>query len=538
MRQSNGDPRPTRRSVLAGASVLVLGACTSGGTTAGSGESGSPSAKGSASATKGSPSSSAATGGPGWVRAENARPGTTDWRIDAAHLAAETDLAGYCDTVSVLPGDSFGLHLSSALGPVTVRAFRLGHYGGKGAREVWSARSVKATRQPAPTTDALHTVRCAWPQTLRVPTDGWPEGSYLLRLDAGGKARYVPVVVRSRTTAGRLVLVSAVACHQAYNQWGGYSLYKGPDKSFGTRAHAVSFDRPFDKNGAPLVIAYEQGPIAVAEGLDSTDLDLAYVTSLDLHREPGLLAGARGVVSPGHDEYWTVPMRRHVEAARHAGTNLAFLGANACYWRARFSGDGRVLTCFKDAGLDPVHSSPETTAQWRQAPHPDPENSLTGMLYEAFPAEADLVVHDPGFFLLAGTGARQGDRYAGLVGTEIDRAYPVAGTPANLQVVAHSAVPQYRKPDTHSDLTYYSTPSGAGVLAVGTLAWTAGLRGAHTRPAIDERAATFARTVTANLFTAMAQGPMGRSHPARSNLAGIGASASTSTGTGGPVARA
>jgi hypothetical protein len=195
---------------------------------------------------------------------------------------------------------------------------------------------------------------------LRIRTTGWPEGSYLLRLQAGARARYVPMVVRSRTTAGRLVLVSAVATHQAYNQWGGYSLYKGPDKQAG-RASAVSFERPYDRNGAPLVLAYEQGPILMAESLDAPDLDLAYVTSWDLHREPDLLAGARGVVSPGHDEYWTVPMRRHVEAARDAGTNLAFLGANAVYWRARFSGDGRLLTCYKSRTGDPVHGD-ETTA--------------------------------------------------------------------------------------------------------------------------------------------------------------------------------
>ncbi|GAA2021873.1 hypothetical protein GCM10009740_08350 [Terrabacter terrae] len=472
------------------------------------------------------------------MRAENARPGTTAWRIDTAHQASETELAGYTSTASVLPGESFGLHLSSALGAVTVRAYRLGHYAGTGAREIWSSRAVPATRQPAPAEDALHTVRCAWPETLRIDTSGWPEGSYLLRLEAGGRARYVPIVVRSRTTAGRLVIVSAVTCHQAYNQWGGYSLYKGPDRSFATRASAVSFDRPYDKNGAPLVLTHEQGPIFVAEGLHRPDLDLAYVTSWDLHRDPGLLAGARGLVSPGHDEYWTVPMRRHVEAARDAGTNLAFLGANALYWRARLSPDGRLLTCYKDASLDPQHSSPETTVQWRQSPHPDPENSLTGMLYEAFPAEADLVVHDPGFFLLAGTGAKKGERYAGLVATEIDRAYPVAGTPANLQVVAHSPVPQFQKPDTHSDMTYYTAPSGAGVFAVGTMAWAAGLRGAHARPRIDERAATFARTVTANLLHAMAEGPMGRAHPARANLEGIGAPSRTATGTGGPVARA
>ncbi|GAA2163296.1 hypothetical protein GCM10009826_34770 [Humibacillus xanthopallidus] len=467
------------------------------------------------------------------MRAENAKAGTRDWRIDKARLAGETDLAGYTDRVSVLPGESFGLHLSSALGPVTVRAFRLGYYQGTGARLVWTSPNIATTKQVQPTPDGSGTVRCRWPQSLSVSTKGWPEGSYLLRLEAHGKARYVPMVVRSRETSGRLVLVSAVTCHQAYNQWGSFSLYKGPAHGAEPKASVVSFDRPFDRNGAPLVLAYEQGPIFVAERLD---LDLAYVTSWELHDQPDLLAGARGVVSPGHDEYWTVPMRRHVEAARDAGANVAFLGANACYWRVRLSDDGRSMTCYKSAAADPQRGAVDTTAMWRSKPHPDPENSFTGMLYEAFPAEADLVVHDPSFFLLEGTGATLGETYAGLIAVEIDRAYPLPGTPTNLQVVAHSPVALQQRPATHSDMTYYSAPSGAGVFAVGTMAWAAALRGARTRPRIDAHAADFARTVTTNLLTAMAQGPMGRQHPAQGNLAALGASPHTSTGTGGPVA--
>ena len=444
------------------------------------------------------------------------------------------ELAGYPDRASVVPGESFGLHVSSALGPVTVRAYRLGYYGGTGARQIWVSPVITAARQPQPSVDELRTVRCQWPVALRVETTGWPEGSYLLRLEAGDRAAYVPVVLRSRTVSGRLVLVSAVTCHQAYNQWGGYSLYEGPGGG-GERAYAVSFDRPYDRGGAPLVLSYEQGMLFVAESLD---LDLAYLTSWELHHDPDILDGAVGVVSPGHDEYWTVPMRRHVEAARDAGVNLAFLGANAIYWRVRYSDDGRLVTCYKSAALDPTDDAVDTTARWRQAPHPDPENSLVGMLYEAFPAEADLEVHDPDFFLFEGTGARRGSRYAGLVAVEIDRAYPLAGTPPNLQVVAHSAVAQFQKPDTYSDMTYYTMPSGAGVFAVGTMSWTAGLRGPGARPRIDAAASAFARTVTTNLLQSMAAGPMGLQHPARANLAELHASPYTSTGTGGRVAGA
>ncbi len=43
--------------------------------------------------------------------------------------------------------------------------------------------------------------------------------------------------------------------------------------------------------------------------------------------------------------------------------------------------------------------------------------------------------------------------------------------------------------------------------------------------------------VTANLFAAMAAGPMGKAHPAKGNLASLDAPASTATGTGGSLAR-
>ena len=126
--------------------------------------------------------------------------------------------------------------------------------------------------------------------------------------------------------------------------------------------------------------------------------------------------------------------------------------------------------------------------------------------------------------------------YAGLVAIEIERAYPIEGTPGNLQVVAHSPVAQYQKPDTHSDITYYTAASGAGVVAVGSMAWCVALMGAGSRRHIDKPAAAFARTVTANLLREMAEGPLGSRHPARGNLESIGASPSTRTGTGGPVA--
>ena len=475
----------------------------------------------------------------GWVGRENARKGSTAWRIKAAAVASDTQLAGYADHVSIRPGEPLHLYVTTTARSFTVRAFRLGWYGGARARLVSTSPVLRGTVQRARTIDARHTVTTHWRRSATLDTRSWPEGTYLLRLtDNRGLGRFIPVTVRSSEVRGRLVLMNAVTTYQAYNAWGGYSLYGGTGNNVGTRAHAVSFDRPYDDNGARIITNYEQSLIAQAE---RAELPLAYLTDVDLEHSTHVLDGARGLVSLGHDEYWSTAMRQRVTEARDHGVNLAFMGANAVYWRIRLQrsalGADRVVVGYKSAALDPLKRSADTTAMWRQSPQAEPENSLMGMLYECFPARGALVVNDPGSFLLRGTGARKGTTYAGLVGTEVDRAYPVAGTPRNLQVLAHSPVACGPGRRTWSDVTYYSTPSGSGVFAVGSMLWNKGLAGTNATFGITERSVAFARTVTRNLFSAMAAGPMGKRNPARGNLSALHVPSRTSTGTGGAIGR-
>ncbi len=477
---------------------------------------------------------------PGWVAAENAKPGTPGWESAEASYAGDRELAGFFAQVSVEPGEPVTLLATSRVGDFDVIAYRLGWYDGAGAREVWrSPAPVRGVEQGPPLKAADRTITTAWQPSTTVPTHDWPEGSYLVMLSAQGgtKTRYVPLTVRSRSTAGRLVLLSAVLTYQAYNAWGGHSLYLGPDGLFRTRSGRVSFDRPYDRNGAMEAFKWE---VPVVQHAERLGLDLAYTTTWDVDRRPGILAGARGIVSEGHDEYWTVPLRDAVEAARDAGTNVAFLGANAVYWRVRLEdgplGPGRTMAGYKDPGQDPVQG-PQTTTMWRSDPAPRPENSLTGMLYECYPARGALRVTDADFFLFAGTGATAGAEYPGLLGDEIDRAYPIAGTPATLQVVAHSPVRCEDVGPTHADVTYYTVASGAGVFATGTMMWVNALAGRTAGTGLTEASVDFARRVTDNLLRSMAAGPLGATHPAQANLASLNAPASTDLGSAGDVDR-
>ena len=213
----------------------------------------------------------------------------------------------------------------------------MGWYGGDLARLVWQSAAVPGHRQRSRPRRSTNTVDTHWGPSLTVPTHGWPEGSYLLRLDAeSGAQRYVPLTVRSATTAGKVVIKNGVATWQAYNTWGGYDLYHGPGgiTDYGNRSLAVSLDRPYDASGAFMFLDHERKLIELAERLG---LPLAYVTSMDIDADPHLLDGASALFSLGHDEYWTPPERAHVTAARDAGMNIAFLGANAMFRRTRLA---------------------------------------------------------------------------------------------------------------------------------------------------------------------------------------------------------
>ena len=64
--------------------------------------------------------------------------------------------------------------------------------------------------------------------------------------------------------------------------------------------------------------------------LERNGYDVSYQAGLDTHHR-GLPQGTRLFISVGHDEYWSGPQRAAVEAARDAGTHLAFFSGNEVY---------------------------------------------------------------------------------------------------------------------------------------------------------------------------------------------------------------
>jgi hypothetical protein len=455
---------------------------------------------------------------------ENSLPGDKNWNIK--HVGGPDAVMGYAGQASVLPGEEITLYVSTTARSFRVKAFRFGWYGGDGARLVWESGTVRGHKQRKATkTGDTNTVQTNWGPSLKVPTHGWPEGSYLLRLDAeAGAQRFVPVTVRSADTHGKTVIKNATATWQAYNLWGGYNLYNGPGGAadYNNRALAVSLDRPYDLDGASAFLVHERAAIQLAERLG---MPLAYVSSMDIAADPHLLDGASALFSLGHDEYWSPPERANVTAARNAGTNLAFLGANCCFRRTRLAGTNlgqdRLVICYKTSYTeDPEYGKDNklVTSDWREPPYPDPESSLIGTLYESYPADADYVVASPGAWMFAGTGVDKGTKIHGLVGIEYDRVNPGAPVERPIEVLSHSPL-TCRGVNSYSDSAYYTHSSGAGVFNTGTMRWVGVFDPAQYRSfGVNNKAGTFVRKVTANVLQAFANGPAAHKYPAHDNL--------------------
>ena len=458
-----------------------------------------------------------------WVEEENARPGSTDWRLTKP--ATANQIEGYAGAVSIQAGEPVDLYISTAAPTFGVKAFRMGYYRGDEGRLVWSASSLPGYTQPrCPVLSKTLTVECDWGHPVVVDTTSWPQGDYLFKLESStGWQSYIPLTVRDDASRSAYLVNNSVTTWQAYNEFGGRDLYTGPG-SYGrpggirSRSEVVSFDRPYALgNGSGDFVGLELPMVAAMESLG---LDVSYTTDIDVSEQPQLLYLHRAFISLGHDEYFTLAMRQGLTAARDAGVNLVFLGANAAYRHIRLQasplGPDREEVDYKDPYADPLlgkDNADVTPWAWRDPPNNAPESELLGEMWQCNPVHADMVITDPSAWLYAGTGLRMGSRIPGIVGPEYDNFDPYVPNPGDVTVVARSPV----RCDGHAeeaDMTYYSAPSGAGVWDTGTIDWV----GSVTPYCNTCTAPNAVTRITLNVLAAFGAGPAGLAHPSQANV--------------------
>jgi hypothetical protein len=354
----------------------------------------------------------------------------------------------------------------------------------------------------------------------------WPPGVYLLKLiTPEGPGTFIPLTVRDDTSTAAYLVQNSVTTWQAYNTWGGASLYMDEAGKPSGRSKVVTFDRPYYRKGWGEFNGREMDFVRFVE---RHGLDVTYWTDIDLHANPAAVTRHRALISLAHDEYYSPTMRKALEDARDVGTNLVFLGANACFRKIRLepsaNGAFRHEVNYRIANDDPMYGvdNSQVTVNWRSPPSNEPESSLIGNYYESNPVDADLVIGDADSWFFEGTGLRNEDRIAHGVGNEYDRVTPEAPTPPNIQVLCHSPVVCNGRP-SFSDMTWYTAPSGAGVFASGTFNWEPHLGSDATMapPSVANPDAAI-QQATLNLLSAVGRGPAGVAHPSQNNLADFG----------------
>ncbi len=288
--------------------------------------------------------------------------GPAPWQLQSLPTRTKV-LEGYASRPSYLPGETLRLAVSTSAKRFAVVFWRVVATGPEGPfHRMGEVAHLDGRIQPAPTVDPLtRTVAAHWTYDVAFPIPAsWPSGVYLARLaDSDGVQSYVPFVVRSASAHAVLVLSSALDW-EAYNDWGGSSLYgtKVGEPIPGVhRALAVSFDRPYaGDGGAGQLFTFE---LPFLSWIAGQGLDVAYATDYDLSVAPDALPQPRAVVFNGHAEYWGTRLYdwldRHVNTVGDVG--LGMLAADSGYWPVAFrdiTTDGpRSFTCLKEGPVPP-----------------------------------------------------------------------------------------------------------------------------------------------------------------------------------------
>ncbi|MFD3658763.1 N,N-dimethylformamidase beta subunit family domain-containing protein [Streptomyces sp. NPDC058620] len=442
---------------------------------------------------------------------ENKAAGSDAWTMgrDATTTADDkvVQIQGYASKTSVAPGDSLDFHISSHVAQAcTVAIYRIGHYGGVGARQLTSRSEVRVEPRAKPEADpTTGLVACDWPVswTLDIPKS-WVSGMFLAVFTSeDGHRSYTPFVVRDTTRRSDVLLVVPFTTYQAYNIWPtdgriGKNLYRGftaeglpggnPERAF-----KVSFDRPYAEAGTP---AWFDMDISAARWAEQAGYDITYASSVDLHEGRIDPSQYTVIIFPGHDEYWSKKMRDCAEEAVDTGTHLAFFGSNNIYFHIRIESaadgrPGRVVTCYKQ-DPDPTPGAGGPTERWRTLgkKHRKAEQGLLGVQYNGMiKAPVPLVVRESKHWFWSGTGLRDGDELPDLVAVEADGFDPSMPRPENATQTLLSESPyndSMGRGRRIQNTSLCEDKSGTLVFVAGTFHWPLALSKAeHLDPQVQ-----------------------------------------------------
>ena len=382
---------------------------------------------------------------------------------------------GYPQRASVAPGERLVLHVATDAPRFRVVFYRWGEGLTRMQESGWLPGKHVPARRPEEDWE--------WPAyAFTVPAD-WPSAVYIAHLE---ETNGVPLslamtsaaalfVVRSAKPHGTLLYKLPLATYHAYNCSGGGCFYVNPPRWHDPPGAKLSFHRPgggiggetwgaldhYDASSPRQTFAHWDARFI--RWLLQNGFEPEFCTDFDIHADPEMCERYRLLLCVGHDEYWSEATRNHIEAFAANGGNVAFFGANLCWWRIHLVDDATAMVCHQGGPKGAFdHWWPKTGAA-------RPEDALTGISYRHGggwwdgPREMQgYVVQDARHWVFAGTGLAQGETFGAhtlppLVGYECD-GVPLATF--DVQTGAASLAPE---------ATATGTPADFHLLAVGPL---------------------------------------------------------------------
>ena len=502
------------------------------------------------------------------IVAENCLAGNpaSEWDIGGA---GDASIQGFATDISVNRGGTVSFKVNTNAANFRLDIYRMGYYGGMGARKVATVTPSAALPQNQPnclSNAATGLIDCgnwAVSASWTVPANA-TSGIYfarLVRTDTQG-ASHIVFVVRDDASTSDLLFQTSDTTWQAYNQYGGNSLYVGSPAG---RAYKVSYNRPITTRATSAEDFVFNAEYPMVRWLESNGYSVSYFTGVDAERNGALIKNHKVWMSNGHDEYWSGGERTNVTAARDAGVHLAFFSGNTIFWKTRWENsiDGsatpyRTLVCYKEthanAVIDPA-DPPTWTGTWRDprfSPPADggrPENALKGTIFRMNGGQNGTISVPQAtgrmrFWrntAVAALGSGQTASLApGTIGAEFDDDEDNGFRPAGLFEISSTSISDsnnylldygstYGAGTAVHKATLYKAPSRAWVFAAGTYQWAWGLDANHDRSTLGSTTNAAMQQATVNLFADMGVQPATLRSGLVSATPSIDASAPSST---------
>ncbi|MDP4235995.1 MAG: hypothetical protein Q8919_06070 [Bacteroidota bacterium] len=412
---------------------------------------------------------------------------------------AKAQSDGYVSPVSVAQGGKIRFYISTGSPTFTLSIFKLGFQ----KREILALHDVPGGIQTIG--DSAFINGCNWKVTkeLTIP-DVWASGVYEADFPSADTMKKLIFIVREKELGkhSKILVCLTTNTWQAYNNWGGRSLYDFNSYSQ-TASVKISLNRPLADTSENNYFRWTD---KLVRWLDAHNIDAEYCINTDLDRDPNFLSHYKVYVPVGHDEYWSKPERNAVENFVRFGGRMICLSGNTCWWQVRFEDSLQTMVCYRDSAIDPMYPMHDSivTSNWGRSPVNDPPNSLFGVSFEhggfindngIFPkffGYGGYTVFNSQHWIYDETGVKDGDVIGAqdaIAGYEADGAlfdwlgglpYPTGEdkTPKNFSILGISpAASAANLAAGHATMGYFTNASGGAVFNGGSTDWVSGLDG-------------------------------------------------------------